>query len=340
MPTWELTPISPRSVAVALPARVVGNDELCRDLDTTPEWIEEKTGIRERRFVADDEDILTLACTAATRALEGAELRPEDVDVLVVATESPDWLLPSFGVTMASELGITTPRIIDITQHACAASIYATYTAACLMQEPGLQNALVVCADTPSRATDPDDRTTRIFFGDAAGAVVYRRAERSEGLLSYDLGNNYSPAVALPSTTLMGHQAATGRPVESRYLRMDGARVLREARAVMPRTVGRTLEDAGLDSSEISGFALHQPNARLLRRINAVMGVDDGRVPLTADTLGNTAAVAPLTSLWRLAADGLAKRGNNIVLGAIGAGFMWGSFCFRLADDLEARGEW
>ncbi|MFD5570159.1 3-oxoacyl-ACP synthase III family protein [Streptomyces cadmiisoli] len=338
MPRWELAPVSPSSVALALPDRVVTNAELCETLDTTPEWIEKKTGIRERRFLEPHESVLDLAAEAAEKALAADGVRPREVDVLLVACTTPDWIMPSLGVSLAERLGIETPRIIDLTQHACASAAYGIYTAACLLQEPGLETALVVCAERGSGITDPDDRVTRIFFGDAAGAVVLRKSDGPDGLLSYDLGNVFSDAVRLPNHWRLHQEVPTSTTDTPRspYIFMDGNVVLREAMTRVPKSLGEALSTAGVTVDEVSGFAVHQANAKLVRQIGRMAGADPERVPVTADTLGNTAAASPLTALWRLAHEGRARRGDHIVLGAIGAGFLFGSLVFRLAGDVVA----
>lgn len=334
MPAWELAPVAPRSVALALPDKIVTNAELCERLDTTPEWIEEKTGIRERRFLQPHESVLDLAARAAERALAAGDFAGRDIDVLVVACTTPDWVMPSLGVTLAARLGITTPRILDLTQHACASSVYGGYTAASLLQEPGLTNALVVCVERGSGVSDPGDRVTRIFFGDAAGAVVLSKDE--EGLLSYDLGNVWSDAVRLPSSWRVGHEvpgAVTPTP-RSPYIFMDGHTVLREAMSRVPRSLQGALEAAKVEVGDVSGFAVHQANAKLVRHIGRIAGAAPEQVPVTADVLGNTAAASPVTALWRLAREGRTRQGDVVVMAAIGAGFLFGSLVFRLPRDL------
>ncbi|MDQ0774378.1 3-oxoacyl-[acyl-carrier-protein] synthase-3 [Streptomyces aurantiacus] len=338
MPKWALTPVSPRSVALALPERVVTNEELCATLDTTPEWIEERTGIRERRFLEPHETVADLAVEAAEKALAAADVQAAAIDVLVVACTSPDWVMPSLGVTIAARLGIATPRIVDFTQHACASTVYGMYTAASLLQEPGLETALLVCAERGSGGTDPQDRVTRIFFGDAAGAAVLRKSEGPDGLLGYDLGNTYSDAVRM-ATPWRLNQEVPGSPTETPrtpYLHMDGSVVLREAMTRLPKSVNESLASAGVTVDQVSGFALHQASAKLVRQIGRMAGADPERVPVTADTLGNTASVSPLTSLWRLAHEGRAQRADLLVIAAIGAGFLFGSLCFRLPEDVIA----
>ncbi|MEU5404139.1 ketoacyl-ACP synthase III [Streptomyces sp. NPDC005963] len=338
MPQWALAPVSPRSVALALPERVVTNAELCETLDTTPEWIEEKTGILERRFLEPHETVLDLAVESAEKALSAAGVGARDIDVLVVACTSPDWIMPSLGVSLAERLGIETPRILDLTQHACASSAYGIYTASCLLQEPGLDTALVVCAERGSGITDPQDRITRIFFGDAAGAVVLHKTEGGDGLLSYDLGNVYSDGVRMATAWRVGQEVPTSttETPQSPYIFMDGNVVLREAMTRVPKSLSEALASAGVTVDEVSGFAVHQANAKLVRRIGRMAGASPDRVPVTADTLGNTAAASPLTALWRLAAEGRTRRGDVVVLGAIGAGFLFGSLVFRLPADLVA----
>ncbi|MEV8019161.1 ketoacyl-ACP synthase III [Streptomyces sp. NPDC086554] len=338
MPKWELTPVSPRSVALALPERVVTNKELCASLDTTPEWIEEKTGIKERRFLDPEETVADLAVEAAEKALATASVQAAAIDVLVVACTTPDWVMPSLGVTIAERLGIATPRIVDLTQHACASTVYGMYMAANLLQEPGLETALIVCAERGSGGTDPQDRVTRIFFGDAAGAAVLRKSESRDGLLSYDLGNTYSDAVRM-ATPWRLNQEVPGSPTPTPltpYLHMDGSVVLREAMTRLPKSLNETLSSAGVTVDDVNGFALHQASAKLVRQIARTVGADLKRVPITADTLANTASVSPLTSLWRVAHDGLARQGDLLAIGAIGAGFLYGALCFRLPEDLLA----
>ncbi|MFA7765870.1 3-oxoacyl-ACP synthase III family protein [Streptomyces sp. NRRL S-448] len=325
-------------MGLALPDRVVTNAELCETLDTTPQWIEEKTGIVERRFLRSDETTTDMAVKAAEKAVRAAGLEPRDIDVLVVASSTPEWIMPSLGVVLADRLGIETPRIVDMTQHACASAVYAIHNAACLLQEPGSRNALVVCAEGASRVSDPLDRTVRIFFGDAAGATVLTRTDGPDGLLGYDLGNAYSPAVALAGPSQLNNARTTpGLDAPSPYLQMDGRVVWQEATTRLPKSVNETLAASGVETYEVSGFAFHQANVRLLHHIARTMGLDDDKVPITADVLGNTGAASPMTALWRLAADGLAKKGDVILLGAIGSGFLWGSMCFRLPYDIEAE---
>ncbi|MDT0447151.1 3-oxoacyl-ACP synthase III family protein [Streptomyces johnsoniae] len=341
MPRWQLSPVSPESVSLVLPERVVTNAELCETLDTTPEWIEEKTGIRERRFLEPEDSLLDLAVRAAEKALDAAGAGARDIDVLLVACTTPDWVMPSMGVSIAERLGIESPRIVDITQHACASSVYGIYTASALLQEPGLERALIVCAERGSGGTDPTDRVTRIFFGDAAAATVLRKSEGPDGLLSYDLGNVYSDAVRMAAPWRVHQETAgssTPTPVNP-YLQMDGRVVLREALTRLPKSITETLSSAGVTVDDVSGFALHQANARLVRELARIVGADTERVPVTADTLSNTASVSPLTSLWRLAMEGRAKRDDIVVMGAIGAGFLFGSLCFRLPQEINAAGD-
>lgn len=337
MPRWQLTPVSPLSVGIALPERVVTNEELCATLKTSPEWIERKTGIRERRFLSDGESITDLVEESARKAVRQAGLTMRDIDVLLVTCSSPEWTMPSLGVLLAERLGIETPRIIDITQHACASVVYAVYTASCLLQEPDVRNALVVCAEGPSRVTDPDDRLVRIFFGDAAGAMVLTKTPGDVGLLSYDLGNAPSPKVALAATALLNGPKTQGDPEIGPYLTMDGPTVWQEATTRVPKSLAAALDAAGVEVDDVAGFALHQANLRLIEHIAGSAGIDMAKVAITVDTLGNTGGASPLTALWRLAEDGRAKAGDVIAMGAIGAGFLWGSLCFRLPRDIRVE---
>ncbi|RDI69050.1 3-oxoacyl-ACP synthase III family protein [Nocardia pseudobrasiliensis] len=334
MPKWTLAPVTPLSLYVKTPKRRVTNAELCERLDSTPEWIEERVGIRERRFMDPEVGLAEFSAEAVDKAIALAGLTPGDIDVVISVTSTPDWFFPSFGVTVAGQAGIATTRIVDLTQTACAGAIYALYTAGCLLQEPGLENALIVVADRYSSITDPDDRRIRILFGDAAAAMVVRRCE-SGGVLGYDLGNQPSGGARLPTPWhLRGDSDSTELP-RGPYLHLDGRDVWQAAVTLLPDSLLRALSAAGVKVEDVSGFALHQANVRMLESMTRTLGADPELVPITADTLGNTAAVASLTALHQLAQAGRAKRRDVILMGAIGAGYMWGSVCFELADDLR-----
>lgn len=329
------TPVSPVSVAIALPETVVTNDDLSRQFDTTPEWIERKTGILSRRRMEPGEDLLDYAARASRAALRGADLVPQDVDVVVVATSTPDWVMPSFGLQLADRLGIDTPFIVDLTQFACASAIYAIHQAALQLRD-GMKRALVVCPEAATRALDPTDRLGAVFFGDATGALVLERT-RDDGLLAYDLGHALSFGVSLPTTVGIDVRQARGETDPSRFLAMDGPTVWSQATTALPKTLSECLGSAGIRVDDVSGFALHQANIRLLDHVVDEMGVDRDRVAVTGDSLGNTAAASPLTALARLAATGRARSGDLVTMGAIGAGFYWGSAVFRLDRDMYAE---
>ncbi|MFI6168329.1 3-oxoacyl-ACP synthase III family protein [Nocardia sp. NPDC051052] len=334
MPKWTLAPVTPLSLYLKIPDRRVTNAELCEQLDSTPEWIEERVGIRERRFMDPDVSLVDYSVEAVEKSIELAGLTADDIDVVISVTSTPDWFFPSFGVAIAGEVGIATTRIVDLTQTACAGVIYAIYTAGCLLQEPDLENALIVVADRYSSITDPQNRRTRILFGDAAAAMVIRRSDTG-GLLSYDLGNQPAGGARLPTPwQLRGATASTELP-RGPYLHLDGRDVWQAAVTLLPDSLLRALSAAGVKVADVSGFALHQANVRMLESMTRTLGANPELVPVTADTLGNTAAVAVLTSLHRLAQSGQTKRRDVILMGAIGAGYMWGSMCFELAEDLR-----
>lgn len=320
--------MTPVSVALNLPEDIVTNDELCAQLGhtTTSDWIERKTGIRERRFFPPATDTVEALTAAGAAAIEAANMQPSDVKFVITACTTADWLLPAMSVRVAAALGITTPHLYDLTQTACASAVYATTLAASLMHE-GPGSALIICADFGSRVTDPFDRATRIFFGDAVGAMILTKSD--DGLVAYDLGNEYSPAVRQASHHLTRHTK------ESPYLYMDGKSVWDTAIRVVPKSIRKALADASLSVSQVEAIAFHQANIRLIQEIMRQTGASHSQVAITADTLGNTAAASPLTALYSLTEQGKCKKGNRLVLSAIGAGFFWGTCVFSLGEDIS-----
>lgn len=312
------------------PSRVITNQELCASLDTTDEWITGKLGIRERRFIEQDQKTSDMCVIAAQRALDAAGLAASEVDALVLATITPDFPLPSTAMTVAHRLGAPRAFTIDLNQTACSAGAIAILLACHLLQNRQMNKILVVGGDAMSRLTDPADRTTRVIFGDAAAAAVIGEAAPGYGLLAWDYGTLPSDSVGIRgggSARPTGHSTVEAG---DHFVFMDGRVVWRSVMETVPRSISRTAERAGVLLSDIGYFALHQANQRLIEAVMEALSVPMDRAGVTVDRLGNTASASTITALHQGYANQRFGRGDVVMLSGIGAGFQWGSLCFRV----------
>jgi 3-oxoacyl-[acyl-carrier-protein] synthase-3 len=325
-------PFAVTGTGIHLPPDVIANEQLARTLDTSDEWIVARTGIRERRRLAPELATSDMCVAAAYPALAAAGLGPDDLDAIIVATYTWDQPLPSTALIVKDALGCRRAITLDITQAACANGIQAVLLAAHLLQNPSLSHVLVLAADCASRVTDPADRTTRVFFGDAAAAVVLSRSETTgAGLLSYDLASQLSYDVQIPGggsrLPTTPQSTADGR----HYLRMDGRAVWRAATEHLPRSITNAAVRAGLGVDQIQHFFLHQANLNLINQALSDLDVPRARAPITVDRIGNTGSAGAFTALHQGYASGALRPGDTYVLTAIGAGFQWGTLCLRHA---------
>jgi len=330
-PSGLRVPTGITGVAARVPGRVVTNRELVEGLDTTDEWIVSKTGIRTRRFLDEGEHASDLCLAAARTALERAAVRPADVDVIIVATFTPDQPLPSMGLVIKEGLGADRAWTLDLNQAACAGGVYGLLLASHLLQNDGIGTVLVIGAEALSRVTDPLDRRPRVFFGDAAGAAVVRRTPSGTGLLSWDVGSKLSYGVQIPAGG--SGRPATADTVRGRehYLRMDGRTVWNEATAQLPLSIGKAVKDAGLTIDEIDHFVLHQANLNIIHQVLDVLDVPRHKALTPVTELGNTGAATVFTVFEELYRSGLPAPGDTVAVSAIGAGFLWGTLCVRQA---------
>lgn len=322
-------PVGVHGSGLSLPGTVVRNADLVRTLDTSDEWITTRTGIRERRFLEEGRTTSDLCAEAAREALRRSGVEPSEVDAVVLATLTPDQPLPSTALTVATEIGADRAIPVDLNQLACAGGVLGLLFGAHLLQNERLRYALVIGADVMSRLTDPRERTTRVFFGDAAGAVVLGRVPDGYGIVSWDTGAALSHAVEVPAGGAA--RPHTPRTVEQRqqYLRMDGRAVWQEALKAWPGSIARAVAEAGLDLDDIDRVALHQPNLNLIAAVAESLGLDMAKVGVTVDRLGNTSAATVFTVLHEMLVRGELRRGSYAVLSGIGAGLIWGSLVLR-----------
>ncbi|GLZ78478.1 3-oxoacyl-[acyl-carrier-protein] synthase 3 [Actinorhabdospora filicis] len=321
-------PVAVLGTGIHLPPRVVGNRELTESLDTTAEWIVSRTGIRERRWLEPELATSDMCVPAAEAALAAAGRSALDVDAIIVSTYTYDQPLPSTALIVKDRLGAAGALPLDLTQAACVGGLQAVLLAAHLLQNPATGTVLVVAADCASRVTDPADRTTRIFFGDAAAAVVLGRATDG-GLLAHHHGSqlSYDVEIAAGGSRLpvSAETLAAGR----HYVHMDGRAVWKSATVNLPDSITTAAARAGLTPSQIDHYFLHQANLNILTEALATLGVPPERAPITLDRLGNTGGAGMLTALHEVAGAGRLRPGQAYAMAAIGAGFQWGTLIFR-----------
>ncbi len=322
-------PVGIWGVGVHTPTRVVTNEDLVATLDTSDEWIQTRTGIRERRYLSDSEQTSDMCVAAAQEAMAHAGVTAAEVDAIVLATFTHDQPLPSTALMVKEAIGAQRALALDLNQAACAGGVYGLLVAAHLLRGDGFRTVLVIGAEALSRVTDPTDRRTRVFFGDAAGAVVMGRTEAGAGVLSWDVGSSLSYAVQVPA-------GGTRRPAgpetiaeRAHYLQMDGRAVWREATQHLPHSIVRAVRGAGLELADVDHFLLHQANLVLIKEVLHTLGVPLDRAPTTVERLGNTGAATVFTVLHQAMSRGAVRPGDVMVLSAIGAGFLWGSLCLR-----------
>ena len=309
-------------VGSALPKRRVTNQELAETVDTSDEWIVERTGIRSRYVAGEGETTASLATDAARRALEQAQLEPTDIDLIVLATATPDQTFPSSATKVQAALGIKDCVAFDV--HAvCTGFLYALSIADSMLRSGNASKALVIGAETFSRILDWEDRATCVLFGDGAGALVLSAENGESGILATKLHadgrhNDLLFVDGGPSTT-----GTVGK------LRMKGREVFRHAVVNLAEVLNEVLADAGLTAADVDWVVPHQANARILDATAKKLGLPAEKVVVTVDQHANTSAASVPLAFDAAVRDGRIKRGDLVVLEAMGGGFTWGAAALR-----------
>ena len=305
-----------------LPERVLPNAELEGMVDTSDEWIRGRTGIRERHIARDDESTCDMAVPAARAALESAGVAGDEVDLIIVATSTPDQTFPSTACLLQHRLGIRNRCAAFDVQAVCAGFVYALSVADNFIRAGAAKYALVVGADCLSRIVDWSDRSTCVLFGDGAGAVVMKASD-SPGVHGTVLHADgaYSRLLEVP--------AGVSRPGGDPYIRMSGSEVFRFAVTVMDEVVDEILESTGLDRGDIDWLVPHQANERIITATAKKLGMPMSKVILTVGTHGNTSAASIPLALDAGVRDGRVRPGQLLMLEAIGGGFAWGAALVR-----------
>ncbi|MEQ1688805.1 MAG: beta-ketoacyl-ACP synthase III [Sphingopyxis sp.] len=307
----------------ALPARCVTNAELAARVDTSDEWIVERTGIRQRYIAGQGETTATLAAEAARRALGASGLTLADIGLIIVATTTPDNTFPATATKVQALLGIDDCIAFDVAA-VCSGFLYALSVADNMLRGGMARHALVIGAETMSRLLDWEDRTTCVLFGDGAGAVVLSaNTDAGHGVLAARLhaDGRHGPMLyvdgGVSTTQTVGH------------LRMQGREVFRHAVTNLASVLAEVLDDAGVAASDIDWVVPHQANQRIIDATAKKMGLPSERIVLTVDKHANTSAASVPLALDVAVRDGRIKRGQYLVLEAMGGGFTWGAILLR-----------
>jgi 3-oxoacyl-[acyl-carrier-protein] synthase-3 len=322
------TPISITGLGCRVPDRVVSNDELAQYVETSNEWILERTGIRERRMAAKEEALSDVALPACIDALAQAGAEGKDIDLLIVATVTPDMAFPSTGAILADRLGAVDAAAYDLSA-GCTGFMYALAQAYGMLAGGLAKRALVVGGDLLSRILDWEDRSTLVLFGDGAGAVVLE-ATPEAGFLGFELGADGGGGenLWLPGSGSRIFDEA------DRHVKMNGREVFKFATRILVQSAENLLEECGFSIDDVDVYVPHQANMRIIDHATRKLGVPSDRVVINVDRFGNTSSGSIPLALGDAAADGRLKPGKLVLMTGMGAGLTWGSALIRWTKEM------
>ena len=306
-----------------LPAKVVTNYDLEKMVDTTHDWIFSRSGIVERRVAAEGEMSSDLAFQASSRAIEAAGISANDIDLIIVATTTPDHIFPSTACVLQDKLGIRSAIAFDV-QAVCSGFIYALNTADLYIRGGQARNVLVVGTEVLSRILNWEDRTTCVLFGDGAGAVVLQRSEKP-GILSVKLHADGSQRCMLSALGQISNGKIQGEP----FIKMDGQGVFKFAVKSLSAVAEEVLAENKMQGIDIDWMVPHQANIRIIEATAKKLGLGMDKVVLTVATHGNTSAASIPLALDVAVRDGRIKPGQHLLMEAVGGGFTWGAALIR-----------
>lgn len=316
-----------RGTGAALPRRIMKNADFEGMVETSDEWIAQRTGIRQRHIAADDETTASLGEAAARAALDSAGLTPADIDLIVLATSTPNNTFPATAVDIQNRLGMHHGFAFDM-QAVCSGFVYAVTTADLYIRGGQAKRVLVIGAETFSRILDWSDRSTCVLFGDGAGAIVLEAGEgegsiADRGVLAMSLR---SDGVHKEKLFVDGGPSTTGTVG---HLRMEGREVFKHAVGMITDVIEATFSQAGITAADLDWFVPHQANKRIIDASAKKLGIEERKVVVTVDLHGNTSAASVPLALSVAVADGRIKKGDLVLLEAMGGGFTWGAVLVR-----------
>ncbi len=309
-----------------MPEKILTNSDLEKMVETNDEWIVSRTGIRERHIAAPHEATSDLAYEAAVRALDSAGIKAEDLELIIVATVTPDSTVPSTACILQDKLGAKGAAAFDLSA-ACSGFVYSLATATGFIQNGMYNNALVIGADTLSRITDYSDRNTCVLFGDGAGAVIIGEVPEGRGFLSFDLGAEGSGGSLLNIEAGGSRLPASHQTIEDKkhFLYMNGREVFKFAVRVMGTATERVLTKAGLGKENIDLFVPHQANIRIIQSAMQRLDLPPEKCVINVDKYANTSAASIPLALVEAAEEGRIKEGDAVLMVGFGGGLTWGA---------------
>ena len=315
------------------PDRVVTNADLAAIVDTTDEWIQSRSGIRERHFADESQATSDLCVEAANRAIAQAGIEPSEIELVLVATSSPDYLTPPVSSQVQDRIGATHAGAMTL-MVGCTGFVYGLVTAEQFIRTGAYKTILLVGAEVISKNLDMTDRNTCVLFGDGAGAVVLRASEEPCGVLGFELGSDGSAFEAIIAPSPGTREPVTQAAVDERrhYLRMNGKAVFRFATTTMVESVERVLAGAGMSTDDVDLLIPHQANARIIEYAAHNLGIAPEKVVVNVERYGNTSAASIPIALSEALTDGRARAGQTLMLVGFGAGLTWAATAFRLGS--------
>jgi len=315
-----------------VPERVVTNDELSTMMDTSDEWIRDRTGIRERRIAGPEQALSDLCLPAALEALAGAGLDGSQIDLIIVATVTPDMAFPSTGAILADRLGASSAAAYDLSA-GCTGFMYAVAQAYGMVAGGLSQRALVVGGDVLSKILDWSDRSTAVLFGDGAGAVVLERVGDG-GFLGFELGADGSggPQLYLPAGGSRAPASAETVAGKQHFVQMNGREVFKFATRVLVASAEAVLAECGRTIDEVDVYVPHQANVRIIEYAREKLGIPEEKVVIDVDRYGNTSSGSIPLALADAKADGRLETGKLVLMTGMGAGLTWGSGLIEWTD--------
>ena len=313
-----------------LPSKVVTNDDLSKYMDTTDEWIQERTGIKERRYVCNNEKSSDLAAFAIEQALENAQLSVKDIDFIIFATSTPDFHAPGSGCIIQEKMGFNEIGALDIRVQ-CAGFLYGLSIAEQYIRTGSFNNILLIGAEVQSPAMNltTEGRDTAVIFGDGAGAVVISATNEDRGILSTHMHSDGKHIKELwlesPGTRISHEDIDKGK----HFLQMNGKEVFRNAVTRFPEVINECLEKNKLNTSDINMFIPHQANLRITQMVQKKLKLEDNQVYSNIEKYGNTTAATIPIALSEVVASGKISKGDLVILAAFGSGFSWASAAIK-----------
>lgn len=317
-----------------VPEGVLTNADLERIVDTSDEWITQRTGIKERRVAGPDDHTSTMSTAASQAAMEMAGIRASDLDFIIVATTTPDYFTPPVSSMVQDQLGAKCPAMTLVT--GCTGWLYGLATAAQFIEAGTYNTVLVVGVEIITRFVDYEDRTTCVLFGDGAGAGILQASEESTGILAFELGSDGSGAEHLIVPGGATRHPFSQQTLDDRmvYVRMNGREVFKFATRTLGRSLRRTLHEANLTADDIDLFVPHQANLRIIETAARLMRVPMDKFFMNIDRYGNTSAAAIPIALCEAVEEGRCKPGDTLAFVSFGAGLTWASMVLHLGGPL------